>query len=102
MSSKNYFTTAFFGLASGISLASGLYCIASGYSAQDSVRDAIYAKAEEITPQVIEQANKVGDKNGISDVFLSMGCFGLAGLCAANGAIEFKKTTEREVIEKEG
>ena len=59
MVSKNIISGGLLALASGMNLAIGLDPLFEHYSAINSIRDAVYAHADKITPGVIEQANEL-------------------------------------------
>lgn len=68
---------AFFGAGF---LAMGIDDLLSNFSVSNSIREAVYAHADKITPEIIEQANKLASKEvGLVDHFLPAILFGAAG-----------------------
>ena len=80
---QRYVPAMILGAASGSNLAAGLDKIVSHYSKIDSVRDAVFAHADKITPQVIEQANDLVSKVGDGDLYRAAFNLGVAGLTGA-------------------
>ena len=65
---------------SGTNIAIGLEGIVTHCLATDSVRDAVYAHADNITPEVIEQANKLASEVSRGNFYVALLALGVAGL----------------------
>ncbi|MEK6927202.1 MAG: hypothetical protein AABX11_02115 [Nanoarchaeota archaeon] len=71
----------------------GVENLAEGISKRNSVRDAVYAKAERITPEVINEATNLSAREGSGRYFLGALDFFLAG---AAGVVVYSIARRKE------
>lgn len=91
MSKNNYKSVSLGGLLTGASLAVGMLGISDSYSQRDSVRDAVYARADEITPEIITNAEELSNTNGSLSMVLTSVGLGLTGFFGAIAISELRK-----------
>ncbi len=82
-SKRNFWLSSIIGTISGANLALGIENLMFRHSAIDSIRDAVYSHADKITPEVIEQANRLVSEVGAPYSIEICVNFAVAGFAAA-------------------
>ena len=91
MSKNNYVRASLFGFMTAIGMVGGTMSLSECYSKRDSVRDAVYAKAEEITQEIITKADRLADNEGHGEAGLAAFGLGFAGWAGASTLAELRK-----------
>lgn len=71
---KRYRESAIESALAPVSLVVGLDIFANSLQRADSIRDAVYAHADKITPEVIEQTEKLVSSAGSGELYVGAAC----------------------------
>jgi len=82
---KNKIKFVTLGAIALLNLSVGLEAISEGVSKRNAVREAVYARAENITTETINRANKLAEHTGTEDYILGAIAFGTAGFMGLAG-----------------
>tara|TARA_Y100000310_G_scaffold326837_1_gene392274 strand:+ start:958 stop:1266 length:309 start_codon:yes stop_codon:yes gene_type:complete len=88
---KRNLTGLLLGTASGLWGGVGLNFLLKYHSKIESLRDAVYAQADKITPEIIERANEQASEVGTRDYHFGLLCFALAGFFGIKSYLQSRR-----------